>query len=106
MRSFSYVAKLIKDKRLSHPERYSQTQLSKTLGYKNGQFISNLERGLCSIPLKGMVNFVKVLNISEAELKEAILKDYELTLDYYLKDSPAESSTDSTSSVSSASITV
>ncbi len=105
MRSFSYVAKLIKDKRLSHPERYSQTQLSKTLGYKNGQFISNLERGLCSIPLKGMVNFVKVLNISEGELKEAILKDYELTLDYYLKASP-ESSADSTSSVSSQSITV
>ena len=63
MRNFSYVAKLIKDKRLSHPERYSQTQLSKTLGYKNGQFISNLERGLCSIPLKGMTNFLKVLYI-------------------------------------------
>lgn len=105
MRSFSYVAKLIKDKRLSHPERYSQTQLSKTLGYKNGQFISNLERGLCSIPLKGMVNFVNVLNISEEELKEAILKDYELTLDYYLKASP-ESSVDSTNSVSAPSITV
>lgn len=105
MRSFSYVAKLIKDKRLSHPERYSQTQLSKTLGYKNGQFISNLERGLCSIPLKGMINFVNVLNISEAELKEAILKDYELTLDYYLKGTP-ESSKDSANSVSSSSITV
>lgn len=85
MRNFSYVAKLIKEKRLSHPERYSQTQLSKTLGYKNGQFISNLERGLCSIPLKGMVNFLQVLNITEEELKAAILKDYELTLDYYLK---------------------
>ncbi len=85
MRNFSYVAKLIKEKRLSHPERYSQTQLSKTLGYKNGQFISNLERGLCSIPLKGMVNFLQVLAISEDELKAAILKDYELTLDYYLK---------------------
>ncbi len=85
MRNFSYVAKLIKEKRLSHPERYSQTQLSKTLGYKNGQFISNLERGLCSIPLKGMVNFLKVLSITEDELKTAILKDYELTLDYYLK---------------------
>ncbi|MAF78494.1 MAG: hypothetical protein CME60_10045 [Halobacteriovoraceae bacterium] len=92
MRNFSYVAKLIKDKRLSHPERYSQTQLSKTLGYKNGQFISNLERGLCSIPLKGMTNFLKVLNISEDELKTAILKDYELTLDYYLNESTKNSS--------------
>ena len=92
MRNFSYVAKLIKDKRLSHPERYSQTQLSKTLGYKNGQFISNLERGLCSIPLKGMTNFLKVLNISEYELKTAILKDYELTLDYYLNESTKNSS--------------
>jgi transcriptional regulator with XRE-family HTH domain len=86
MRNFSYVAKLIKEKRLSHPERYSQTQLSKTLGYKNGQFISNLERGLCSIPLKGMTNFLKVLDITENELKSAILKDYEITLDYYLKE--------------------
>ncbi|MBC96524.1 MAG: hypothetical protein CME63_02165 [Halobacteriovoraceae bacterium] len=92
MRNFSYVAKLIKDKRLSHPERYSQTKLSKTLGYKNGQFISNLERGLCSIPLKGMTNFLKVLNISEDELKTAILKDYELTLDYYLNESTKNSS--------------
>lgn len=86
MRNFSSVAKLIKEKRTTHPKGYSQTQLSKALGYKNGQFISNLERGLCSIPLKGMSKFLETLNISEEELKSAILKDYKLTLEYYLNE--------------------
>lgn len=86
MKKFQNVARLIKDKRLEHPEGFSQTQLSKSLGYKNGQFISNVERGLCSIPLKGMNKFIKVLDIPAKELKDAMLKDYEDTLDSYLRE--------------------
>ena len=33
-----------------------------------------------------MTNFLKVLDITEDELKTAILKDYEMTIDYYLKE--------------------
>jgi len=93
MKKFHNVARLIKNKRIEHPKGYSQTQLSKTLGYKNGQFISNVERGLCSIPLKGLNKFTQTLNISIGELKYAMLKDYEETLDSYLREHDEDSST-------------
>lgn len=88
MRSFMNVANLVKNKRVEHPKKYSQGKLSRALGYKNGQFISNLERGLCSIPLKGMKNFIEVLDIDKNELKQAVLKDFEETIDYYLNEFP------------------
>ena len=86
MRTFKNIADLIKAKRKSHPRKLSQTQLSNLLGYKNGQFISNVERGLCSIPLKGMQGAIDTLGLSPEELKQAMLKDYEDTLDYYLNE--------------------
>lgn len=92
MRSFLHIAKLIKLKRMSQDNGYSQLELSKLLGYKNGQFISNVERGLCSVPLKMLSKISQVLNISREELKKAILKDQEETLDNYLNDSIESSS--------------
>lgn len=86
MRSFNHIAQLIKESRLKHPRRYSQSELSHALGYRNGQFISNVERGLCSIPLKGIGNVAEILDINVEEVKAAILKDYEATLNYYLND--------------------
>ncbi len=84
MRSFKHIAQLIRQKRLQHPKAYSQSELSHLLGYKNGQFISNVERALCNIPLKMLVKVSEVLNIPAAELKNAILKDQEETLNNYL----------------------
>lgn len=99
MRSFENIAKLIRAKRLGHPKGYSQSELSNLLGYKNGQFISNVERALCNIPLKMLKKVSEILNIDPKELKEAILKDHEITLDNYLqiKEQPVDStaSTDS-----------
>lgn len=84
MRCFNNIAKLIKTSRLQHPKQYSQSELSNMLGYKNGQFISNVERALCNIPLKMLTRVAEVLDISAHELKEAILKDQEETLNNYL----------------------
>ncbi len=84
MRCFKNIAKLIRNKRLHHPKGYSQSELSNMLGYKNGQFISNVERALCNIPLKMLTRVSEVLNIDPEELKEAILKDQEQTLNNYL----------------------
>ncbi|MBT3585821.1 MAG: helix-turn-helix transcriptional regulator [Halobacteriovoraceae bacterium] len=81
MRSFRHIADLIKTKRTTHAERYSQSDLSHLLGYKNGQFISNVERGLCSIPLKMLKKVSQILEISPLELKDAVLKDYRETLE-------------------------
>ena len=118
MRCFKHIATLIKNKRLQHPKAYSQSELSHLLGYKNGQFISNVERALCNIPLKMLGKVSDVLDIDPSELKNAILKDHEETLNNYLKtsghaevkelptrgeDMPAESATHAAASFSNAS---
>ncbi len=84
LRSFKNIGNFVKDGRQKHPQFYSQNQLSKLLGYKNGQFISNVERGLCGIPLKGIKKLLEVLDLNEKDLKEAMIKDYEETIDSYL----------------------
>lgn len=89
MRSFQNIAKLIRQKRQNHPQGYSQSELSQKLGYKNGQFISNVERGLCNIPLKMLAKVSEVLDVTHADLKEAILADHCETLDNYLTQASA-----------------
>ncbi len=84
MRCFKNIALLIRTKRMNHPKGYSQSELSHLLGYKNGQFISNVERALCNIPLKMLRKVSEVLDIPSEELKAAILKDQEETLNNYL----------------------
>ncbi|MCP4914759.1 MAG: helix-turn-helix transcriptional regulator [Oligoflexia bacterium] len=83
-RSFQNIARLIRDRRINHPKNYSQSELSQLLGYKNGQFISNVERALCNIPLKMLTRVSEILDIPERDLKAAILKDHEITLDNFL----------------------
>lgn len=88
MRSFKNIATLVRTKRIGHPKNYSQSDLSLLLGYKNDQFISNVERGLCNVPLKMMKKISEVLDINPEELKAAILKDHEETLTNYFNKSP------------------
>lgn len=83
MRDFKNIATLIRTKRLNHANKYSQSEVSAVLGYKNGQFISNVERGLCSIPLETMRKVSDLLGITEEEMTGAILKDYQSTLSQY-----------------------
>lgn len=85
MRCFKNIAQLIRTKRLQHPKAYSQSELSHLLGYKNGQFISNVERALCNVPLKMLGKVITVLDINPQEIKDAILKDHEETLNNYLE---------------------
>ena len=87
MRCFKNIAQLIRSRRMNHPKGYSQSELSHLLGYKNGQFISNVERALCNIPLKMLKRVSEVLDIHADELKGAILKDQEETLNNYLYNS-------------------
>ncbi|MBY0517122.1 MAG: helix-turn-helix transcriptional regulator [Bacteriovoracaceae bacterium] len=84
MRCFKNIAQLIRTRRMNHPKGYSQSELSHLLGYKNGQFISNVERALCNIPLKMLKRVSEVLDIPSEELKNAILRDQEETLNNYL----------------------
>lgn len=84
MRCFQNIATLIRTKRLAHAKGYSQSELSHLLGYKNGQFISNVERALCNIPLKMLRKVADILEIPSEDLKLAILRDQEQTLNRYL----------------------
>ena len=85
MRSFESIAKLIRDKRMNHPKGYSQSELSQLLGYKNGQFISNVERALCNVPLKMLAKVAGILDITHEDLKAAILADHKKTLENFLE---------------------
>ena len=85
MRCFENIARLIRSKRQEHPKHYSQSELSQLLGYKNGQFISNVERALCNVPLKMLGRMMEVLSIGPEELKRAILEDHRETLNNYLQ---------------------
>ena len=84
MRCFQNIATLIRTKRMNHPKGYSQSELSHILGYKNGQFISNVERALCNIPLKMLKRVTEVLDITKEELVQAIIEDQKHTLESYL----------------------
>ncbi len=62
----------------------SQAVLARLLGFENAQCISNVERGSSRIPFRKIERLVAVLNINPEELKAAMMKDFELELDYYL----------------------
>ena len=76
---FSHIATLVRENRIK--QGYSQEELSKKMGYKNGQFVSNCERGICSIPLKKLKLAADLLAMPFEEIKEAVLKDYEQRID-------------------------
>ena len=85
-RSFNGIADLVKKYRLQHPKKLSQVELSNLLGYKNGQFVSNVERGICAIPLKALGDLMRILSIPQDELVAAMVRDYEQTIINHLND--------------------
>jgi transcriptional regulator with XRE-family HTH domain len=74
MKQFDYVGEVVATARKSRD--ISQTQLSKMLGYKSGQFVSNVERGLCAIPYKKLPLVSNKLKVSLEILVNAYMKDF------------------------------
>lgn len=68
------VSKMIRGKRLELG--ISQHQVAKRIGMKQGQFISNIERDLCALPIKYVQRIGKVLDINADHLVVAIKEDY------------------------------
>ncbi len=73
---FKYIASVVRAARLKFPNM-SQEVLSAEVGYQNAQFISNVERGLCTVPAKRIAKLCEVLKIEPHEVVNAIVQDYE-----------------------------
>jgi hypothetical protein len=84
MLQFKELGKLVKLSRLRATNQkdgvMSQTDLALKLGYKSGQFVSNMERGLCSIPSRKINILSEELKLDKAKIIQAMLADYKNNL--------------------------
>lgn len=62
----------------------SQQNVARALGYSSPQFISNLERGTCPIPLNRIRQFVDLYRIDHDEFVQRFLSEQENILRNYL----------------------
>ncbi len=60
----------------------SQKKLAQLMGYKNGQYVSNMERGLSSLPIRGILAITIHLRLPMVVLKEALVNDYTEALEF------------------------
>lgn len=83
-RTFPKIAKMVRTNRVLNS--LSQADLSKLVGYKNGQFISNVERSLCSVPAKAIPRVAHHVNAPIEPMIEAMVADYKanITREIYL----------------------
>lgn len=75
MNKFESIAFLMRTAR--NRTDISQDKLSKALGYKNGQYISNLERGLCGLPVNKIKDVSLLLGVEEPLFIHAMVQDFE-----------------------------
>ena len=73
IRSFKNISRVIQHYR--NERCISQSQLASEIGYRNGQFISNVERGLCSIPAEKIYSTSLALVCEPGLIIDAIIKD-------------------------------
>jgi transcriptional regulator with XRE-family HTH domain len=85
-KTFPNIAKLIRMARVEN-NNISQISLGYLVGYEASnkaahcQYISNIERGLCSIPAKRVKLLAKALNLDITKIKEAMIQDFLFNLD-------------------------
>lgn len=73
-KSFEHQAELVRNSRLMNTS-LTQQDLANLLGYEKGQFVSNVERGLCGYPSHAWLKVCNILKISKKELLEAFYND-------------------------------
>jgi transcriptional regulator with XRE-family HTH domain len=76
--TFEFISKTVK--KLRTARKISQEELSHLLGFKNGQFISNIERAKCSIPFCKIPKMAVIFRVEEDVIIKAILSDTESAL--------------------------
>ena len=78
------IGALLKDSRLK--KRLSQKQAGSLMGYLNGQYLSNIERGTCPAPLPMLKQLSKIYAISPARIKKAYMLDESEKFDTAMED--------------------
>lgn len=73
------LSKLIRQKRKK--KKMSQRDLALALGYPNAQIVSNIERGICSLPIKRFKQTSEILSVDLKKIKSCYLKDVKMDLD-------------------------
>ena len=75
VKRFKKISDVVRLNRVCVPG-LSQQKLANKIGYKNGQFISNVERGKCGLPAKDIEAVSKLLDVNSSVLKKAMVEDY------------------------------
>jgi transcriptional regulator with XRE-family HTH domain len=63
----------------------SQQNAASALGYSSPQFISNLERGTCPVPLNRIRQFIDLYKIDHDEFVSRFLNEQEIMLRQYIQ---------------------
>lgn len=82
-RRFDAIAQMVKTNRVK--AGISQSTLSQKLGFKNGQFISNLERGLCPIPNTSVEALSVEIKTPIEVIIDAMVEDYKSNIRILMK---------------------
>jgi len=78
IRDFFYISKLVRDGRKRDPRNLTQKDLNHLLGFsdKQGQFISNVERGICSVPSSKILKLSEILSIPTDDIIAVMVTDF------------------------------
>ena len=81
---FKNIAKFVKEER--EAAGLSQSEMAKRIGWNNGQFVSNIEREQCSLPVKLIGRASVVLKCNPKNIKRVIEMDFKETLNNFSSD--------------------
>lgn len=73
MAKLEKMAEYLRRKRLE--SGMTQTALSRVLGYKTSQFVSNWENGRSSLPLSALAQIIRVLDVPQSEIIEILMAE-------------------------------
>lgn len=63
----------------------SQGELAKKLGYGSAQFVSNWERGVCSVPPPKILAFCKATDMKTSEMRNLLVAEATRKIELILK---------------------
>jgi len=76
------LSNYIKQRRID--KGLTQAEVAKVLGYKNAQFVSNIERGVAGPPPKHIRKLIKLLDLDKNMVMGILMKAQESFIKSYL----------------------